>query len=204
MVWYEEEVKRIEGLQETFDYLPETVFYGSSSITLWSSLYTDMASLKPINLGFGGSTLAACSWYFQRVIEPVKSMQRLVLYAGDNDLGDGRNPEEVYLFYSQLIYHLREKFGDIPCYFISIKPSFQRWEIIGRIKTANRLIRQETTKDPHQHFIDIYPDMLNDQGVPSRKLFEPDGLHISAEGYVIWKKAVQEAILEAESLQHVI
>lgn len=194
MYWYEDEVLRVEKEAGKLDYQPETLFYGSSSINLWNTLYTDFADTKPVNLGFGGSTLAACTWFFDRIIAPVSSARRMILYAGDNDLGDGRNPAEVCLYYRQLMGQLRSRFGEIPCYFISIKPSLQRWEIIAQIKTANRLIREEIEKDPFQQYIDIFPGMLDEQGVPIKALFEPDGLHLSTAGYALWKKVVREAL----------
>ncbi len=194
MVWYEDEVQRVENEVRNLVYAPETLFYGSSSFTLWNALYSDFAGCKPVNLGFGGSTIAACSWFFDRIVKPVTSAKRIVIYAGDNDLGDGRNPEEVYLFYKLLVMQVRKEFGGIPCYYISIKPSLQRWDIIGKIKTANRLVRMEAASDSLQNYIDIFSLMLNSQGVPSRLLLEPDGLHLSPAGYEIWKKAIHEAI----------
>ena len=198
MNWYEDEVVRVEKECEKLLYEPEMLFYGSSSITLWTTLYKDFEGKKPVNLGFGGSTLAACSWFFDRIVAPVNSAKKIVLYAGDNDLGDGRNPEEVYLFYRLLIEQIRKVFGNIPVYYISIKPSLHRWEIIGKIKTANRLIREETQKNPFQHFIDVFPQMLNVQGTPIKNLFETDGLHLSAEGYALWTKVIHEFIEESE------
>jgi len=194
MVWYEEEVQRIEKERSTLNYEPDTIFYGSSSFTLWTGLYQDFAELKPINLGFGGSTLAAGVWFFERIMTTVNAPRRFVIYAGDNDLGDGRHPTEVLLFYRQLITLIRGRFGNIPCFFVSIKPSLQRWDIIGSIRTANELIREEIEKDPHQYYIDIFPLMVNYQGYPRKSLFEADGLHLSADGYAIWKKVISENI----------
>lgn len=198
MNWYDDEVIRVEQETARLRYEPETLFYGSSSVTLWTTLLSDFADLKPVNLGFGGSTIAACAWFFDRIVAPVKSAKTIILYAGDNDLGDGRNPEEVCLFYKLLIGQIRKTFGDIPCYYISIKPSFHRWEIIGKIKTANRLIREEIAKDPFQHYIDIFPSMLNASGVPNKKLFEPDGLHLSPDGYAVWKKLILNHLYHLE------
>lgn len=204
MVWYEEEVQRVERERSKLVYEPETVFYGSSSFTLWNSLYEDFGELRPINLGFGGSTLAACVWFFERIMATVKSPRRIVIYAGDNDLGDGRHPTELLLFYRQLVGLIRERFGEIPCFFVSIKPSLQRWEIIGSIRMANELIQEEVRQHPNQHYIDIFPLMVNYQGYPRKSLFEADGLHLSAEGYAIWKKAIHDsihAIIDTETLQ---
>lgn len=194
MNWYEDEVKRVEKESEKLSFKPETLFYGSSSINLWSTLYEDFEEIKPINLGFGGSTLAACSWFFDRIMAQVDSAKTIILYAGDNDLGDGRNPMEVCLYYRQLITQIRNRFGHIPCYYISIKPSIQRWEIISEIMTANRLIREEIETDPDQHYIDIFPQMLDAHETPMKELFEPDGLHLSPAGYDVWKKTIKEAL----------
>lgn len=196
MVWYEEEVQRVEKERSGLNYEPDTVFYGSSSFTLWTDLYQEFEDLKPVNLGFGGSTLAACVWFFERIMATVQAPSRIVIYAGDNDLGDGRHPTEVLLFYRQLIALVRARFGSIPCFFVSIKPSLQRFEIIGSIRAANELIREEIGKDQNQHYIDIFPLMVNYQGYPRKSLFEADGLHLSADGYAIWKKVISENIYE--------
>ncbi|MCF0052594.1 GDSL-type esterase/lipase family protein [Dyadobacter chenwenxiniae] len=194
MNWYEDEVQRVEKESEKLPFQPETLFYGSSSITLWTTLYTDFEDIKPVNLGFGGSTLAACSWFFNRIMAQISAPKTVIIYAGDNDLGDGRNPMEVCLYYRQLIGQIREKFGDIPCYYISIKPSLQRWEIIAQIRTANRLILDEINGDPNQHYINIFPAMLDVQGTPVRGFFEQDGLHLSPAGYAVWTKEIRNAL----------
>lgn len=194
MFWYEEEVLRVEKVLSNLEYLPETVFYGSSTFTLWENLYADFEDLKPVNLGFGGSTLAACAWFFDRIFDPLTSIKSILIYAGDNDLGDGRQPEEVCLFYRQLVFSIREKFGDIPCTFISIKPSLQRWNIIEQIKSANALIKAVTEEDEFQHYIDIFPETLNAEGYPKKVLFEDDGLHLSKEGYEVWKEVINKNI----------
>ena len=195
MIWYEEEVLRVEKVLSNLEYSPETFFYGSSTFTLWETLYTDFAEFKPVNLGFGGSTLGACAWFFDRIFAPVTSINSILIYAGDNDLGDGRQPEEVCLFYRQLIGSIREKFGDVPCSFISIKPSLQRWNIIEQIKLTNALIEAVTEEDNFQYYIDIFPETLNADGFPKKSFFEEDGLHLSKEGYAAWKEVIKRELV---------
>ena len=62
MIWYENEVQRLEKERAALTYEPKLLFYGSSSIRLWDSLNDDFADYQPVNLGFGGSTLAASDW----------------------------------------------------------------------------------------------------------------------------------------------
>lgn len=192
MIWYEEEVKRVEAEKAKLGYEPKTVFYGSSSIRLWTRLYEDFKPFEPVNLGFGGSTLAACVWFFERILCPYQP-ERIVFYAGDNDLGDGRHPEEVAIFFAQLTAQLHQWFPDVHFYFISIKPSLARWDLINNIRYANQLVKAAIDKaGPSFHYINIGDSMLNDAGKPQADLFEQDGLHLSDKGYGIWNKIVQD------------
>jgi lysophospholipase L1-like esterase len=194
MEWYEDEVQRVEKEISKIAYQPETIFYGSSSITLWDTLYSDFEDIKPLNLGFGGSTLAACVYFFDRIMAQLNSAKTIIIYAGDNDLGDGILPEETFLSYWRLLTQIRNRFGDVPCYYISIKPSIQRWGIVNLIQETNQLIKAETDKDEFQHYIDIFPLMLNEEGSPDTSLFEADGLHLSPKGYHVWQEKIREEL----------
>jgi len=189
MTWYEDEVKGLEKKRTEYAYSPETLFYGSSSIRLWETLYTDFKDYKPANLGFGGSTLAACVWFFDRLVAPMQP-KRIVFYAGDNDLGDGRNPEEVFIFFQELMVRVKQSFGDIPFAYISVKPSIARWSINDKIKQSNELIENEIKKIKNASYIDIYNLMTDASGYPKRDLFMPDGLHLNTKGYDLWRVAV--------------
>lgn len=189
MIWYEDEVKGLERQRLQYQYQPETIFYGSSTIRLWDTLYTDFKDYKPVNLGFGGSTLEACVYFFDRLIAPLHP-KRIVFYAGDNDLGDGRRSEDVFRYFEQLMLKVRQKFGDIPFAFISIKPSIVRWGINDKIRYTNQIIRDEIDKWPQTHYIDIYSEMIDAKGLPVKALFVPDGLHLSSKGYDVWRETI--------------
>lgn len=195
MHWYEEEVQRLEKERAALNYNPSTLFYGSSSIRLWQTLQDDLRKYKPVNLGFGGSTLAACVWFFDRVVTPYLP-KALVLYAGDNDLGDGRNPEEVFIFFQQFVARTTQRFGDqLPCYFVSLKPSPSRSNLLEAFRYTNRLIETEILRQ-HKNwkFINIYDKMLHLDGRPKEEYFEDDGLHMNLKGYELWTKIIQANI----------
>ncbi|HEX5153165.1 MAG TPA: GDSL-type esterase/lipase family protein [Parafilimonas sp.] len=187
MNWYEQDIQKLEKKSRKLEYEPEMIFYGSSSITMWENLYDDFAEYKPVNLGFGGSTLEACVYYFERVMKPFYP-DYLVIYAGDNDLGDGKQPKQVLCFFEQLCSKVKNSFGDAMMFYISIKPSLSRWNINEQIKKTNQLIRQSIETDyPQAQFIDLYGNMLNEYGKPNPELFVADGLHLSSAGYALWK-----------------
>ena len=187
MIWYEEEVQRVEHEMSNLDYNPRMLFYGSSSIRLWQDLYTDFSSFYPINLGFGGATLEACVIFFQRIMETYNP-RHMVIYAGDNDLGDGKKPDEVFSFFIQLCDSINECFGNVPVSYISIKPSLARWEINDAIQYTNQLIQQAIDRNiPNMKFVDVYSSMIGEDGLPLNILYDVDGLHLSKEGYTLWK-----------------
>lgn len=194
MFWYEDEVKRLETTSRQAGYKAGTIFYGSSTIRLWDSMQRDLPGLQPVNLGFGGSTLAACVWFFSRVMHGYKP-ERLMVYAGDNDLGDGRHPEEIFIFFQQLAAAAKQRFGDLPCYFISLKPSISRWNIADQFRYTNSLIAKEIAdRLPGWQYIDVFTPMLNADGRPNRDLFLADGLHLSSKGYSLWKTIIADKI----------
>ena len=194
MFWYEDEIKRLETAGMQTEHKGDTIFYGSSTIRLWDSLQADLPQLAPVNLGFGGSTLAACAWFFTRIMQGYQP-KCLVVYAGDNDLGDGRNPEEVFIFFKQLAAEVKERFGNLPCYFISMKPSISRWALADNFKYANSLIEKEIIGKPSNwQYIDVFNAMLNAGGEPNKALYLADGLHLSKQGYSLWKTIITEKI----------
>lgn len=195
MYWYEDEIKRLENSSLKMELEPETIFYGSSSIRMWTSLNTDFAGFKPLNLGFGGSTLAACVWFFDRLMEPYHP-KRIVFYAGDNDLGDGRHPEEVFIFFQQLVIEVEKRYGALPCYFVSLKPSIARWGIVDQFKFANNLIETQIIKAHNNwHFVNIFKEMIDANGAPHTSYYGADGLHMTKEGYELWTKVINDAIV---------
>lgn len=197
MYWYEEEVKQLEKTHLKDRAGCGIIFYGSSTIRLWNNLEEDFSDLKVTNLGFGGSTLAACVWFFERIMNDFKP-QALVVYAGDNDLGDGRNPEEIFTFFQQLMVKANLKFGDLPCYFVSLKPSISRWQMADQFRYTNNLIESEIIKlNNNWKFIDIFKRMLEKSGRPNPIYYDHDGLHLSEEGYRLWKEIIRDRLIKS-------
>jgi lysophospholipase L1-like esterase len=161
---------------------------------MWVSLSDDFKGISPVNLGFGGSTLAGCTWFFDRVMHGYQP-DRMVFYAGDNDLADGRHPEEVFIFFQQFTERVKNRFGSMPCYFISLKPSIARRNIIDQFKYANEIISAEIKNNhPNWRWVDIFTPMLDADGNPDGDYYVADGLHLNTKGYQLWTNTVQNAL----------
>jgi lysophospholipase L1-like esterase len=190
MLWYESEVQELE--RATLNRLNGNrppVFYGSSSIRLWDTLAEDFDPAV-LNLGFGGSTLEACDHFFARLIPPVHP-RSLLLYAGDNDLGDGRSVEEVHGFFRSLAAKMSDSLGAIPFGFLSVKPSPARFAIQDRISRLNHLVRTEIELRPFGYYVDVFSPMLDKSGKPRAELYLEDGLHLNRAGYRLWGRVLK-------------
>ncbi len=187
MEWYEQEVRQLEStiIQKKTTADP-VVFYGSSSVRLWDTLAADLGNPRALNLGFGGSTLEACAYFFDRLIVPLNPAS-LVIYAGDNDLGDGRQPQEVYGFFKALVKNMDARLPGLPFTFLAIKPSPSRAHLLDRIRETNSLIRDAIeARSCGSLFLNIFDAMLDNRCQPRPELFTEDGLHMSRDGYRLW------------------
>lgn len=195
MTWYEDEVRQLEANTRSLTLVTDrleprpVVFYGSSSIRLWKTLPQDFPKQNILNLGFGGSTLAACAWFFERLVVPVMP-KSIVFYAGDNDLGDGRHPEEVYLFFCAFAEKVRQHLPGVPLTFLTIKISPARWNIAGQIRQANKFVVNEISQSFAGRVVDTTTPLLGADSRPRREFFESDGLHLSPAGYRVWRDAL--------------
>lgn len=191
MDWYEQEVRSLETLVAARP--PQerpAVFYGSSSFRLWQTLSQDLHSDRILNLAFGGSTLEACLWFFDRLVPPAHPAS-LTVYAGDNDLGDGQAPSRVIATFEAFCDKVRRLPGPIPFGFISIKPSPARLHLLPAIRQVNEAARKIVNAVPGGYYIDVFSAMLSPAGRPMGELFEPDGLHLNAAGYRLWTRALE-------------
>lgn len=161
------------------------VFAGSSSIAKWK-LNDSFLNRGYANVGFGGSHVRDCTHFADRLIAPLKP-SAVVFYAGDNDIADGRTPEQVrddFRAFAAAVPKTR-------ILFVSVKPSVKRWSQFETQSAANRLVKEYCGTDPRLGYIDIVPAMLGPDGKPNPALFVEDGLHLSPKGYAIWRDAVE-------------
>lgn len=186
MFWYQQDLERLAKEIESLEFDPRLVFFGSSSFTLWTELSSHFKEYDAVNLGFGGSTLAACTWYFDLIFKNLNKVEAIVIYAGENDLGEGRHPEEVVLFLQNLLARIKMKYGTIPCSYISIKPSFSRRHLSESIRYTNINIEKILFNELNFHYLNVYDLMLNDDGNPNPKYYHKDGLHLSSAGHKLW------------------
>lgn len=163
------------------------LFVGSSSIRFWRT--AEAFPGKPvINRGFGGSEISDVIHFYDRVIKPYAAT-KIFFYAGDNDIADGKNPQQVFEDYRELAARVRADFPDTELIFLSIKPSEARWKKWPIMAAANKLIREYTETDPKLGYADVASVLLGDDGLP-KDVYVMDGLHLNDDGYRLWQQVI--------------
>ncbi len=165
------------------------LFTGSSSIRLWKHLDKHFPGVDLINRGFGGSQMSDLIFYAEDLIIKYHP-KKIFIYEGDNDINDGKKPEQIVNDTQKLIKILRKQLPDVPIYFISPKPSISRWALKDRYVKLNSLLKDYCDKKPGIHFIDVWSPMLGENGEPLPNLFLKDNLHMNEKGYKIWQAAI--------------
>jgi len=160
------------------------LFVGSSSIRLWPT-----ASYFPewcvINRGFGGSHISDVNHYYEQIVKKYKPA-RIIFYAGDNDIADGKSPQQVLEDFQVFAARVEQDFPETLVYYLPIKPSISRWKFWPLMSEANDMINQYIQQKLHLTYVDTVTPMLNVDGEPDPPLFVEDGLHLNAKGYQLW------------------
>jgi len=174
------------------------VFVGSSSIQKWATLAEDFPSTHILNRGFGGSELADATYFARRIVTPYRP-RLVVLYAGDNDLADGRTPDQVLEDYEAFVATVRKELSAVTIAYVSIKPSPSRAALLDKMRETNAKIRAAAQKGDGLLFVDVFTPMLGPDGQPRPELFGPDRLHMNRVGYELWIRILQPYLQETGS-----
>lgn len=160
------------------------LFVGSSSIRFWKTLAQDFPQYNVIDRGFGGSTIADCTHYADRIVIPYRP-SLIVLHAGSNDLSAGKTPQRVYDDFRAFVEKVRAALPETPIAFVSINPTPARWAQAEKQRETNDLIKRYIFSASRLAYIDIWNALLGPDGQPRADLHIRDRLHPNAAGYKI-------------------
>jgi len=160
------------------------LFVGSSSIRLWKTLPQDFPQYNVINRGFGGSHIADCTYFADRIVIPYRPSV-IILHAGANDLSAGKTPQQVFDDFRAFVEKVHAALPETPIAFISINPTPARWAQAEKQKETNGMIKRYIEGKSGLAFVDIWDALLGPGGQPRPELHVKDRLHPNAAGYKI-------------------
>jgi len=172
------------------------VFTGSSSIRFWDTLSDDMKPLDAINRGFGGSQLFQVNRYATRIVLPYRP-RAVVVYAGENDMSwpYHKSADTVLADFRKFVNLIHATLPDAWIFYISMKPDPLRWSNWPALARANKMIEDFCRTQNRVDFIEVSAAMLDAHGLPRREIFRFDGLHMNAQGYVLWTSIIKPVLL---------
>ena len=164
------------------------LFVGSSSIRMWQTAES-FPDLPVINRGFGGSHTSDVNHFANRIV--LKYNPRLIVfYAGDNDIADGKTPQQVFHDFQTFAKLIHDRLPDTRIIYLPIKPSLARWKLWPQMQIANQLVQKLSASDNRLRYIDTATPMLGADGKPRDDIFLDDGLHMNANGYRVWTEVL--------------
>jgi lysophospholipase L1-like esterase len=166
------------------------LFIGASSIARWTNLAESFPHLKPVNRGFGGSELSEVVKYAPRVVVP-HAPRIVVLYAGENDLNRGVTPDVIAADFDKFSQLIHTSLPATRIVVIGLKPSLLRWKLREGMQQTNTMIRTRCAADRQCTYVDPWPSMIGNDGMPRPEFFVEDGLHMTPDGYIAWTKMLR-------------
>ena len=168
------------------------VFYGSSSIRLWD-LQQDFPSLNTLNLGFGGAFIHSLSNNFENLFQRLQP-KAIVLYLGGNDLTLGLTASEIVEQIRVFVQRIHIKFPSTTIFNVSLKPSFERQELLEVIQQINQGMLELSMQLSYLNQVKFYEFLLDQNQQIRTDVLLQDGLHLNSLGYQILKKQVGKAL----------
>lgn len=199
---WEADVAKLEAKTREDNAKPGSVlFIGSSTIRLWK-LSESFDGIATINHGFGGSHVADSVHYFDRLVRPFQP-KLIVFYAGDNDIKDGKSPQQVHDDVAAFLDQM-ETMNPPPAFvWLPIKPCESRWRLLPQQREANELVAKllQSRSDKITSVVcDVVSPLLGPNAKPNPALYDTDKLHLSPEGYAIWNARLRPEIEQLLSL----
>jgi len=170
---------------------------GDSDITYWSTLEEDLLPWNAWNCGFGGATTRQVAYYADRLILPHRP-SRVILNAGDNDLGKGATPEEVVGDTDWFVSKLLEAVPDVRIFIMSLKRTELREPFWKKIQETNRRLGEYAHGDQRLRFVNVTTVMLHPDQSVRTDLYRDDRLHLNEAGYRVFAGVIRQALAGEE------
>ena len=113
---------------------------------------------------------------------------------GGNDLSFGLSSKEIIDQIGLFVEMVHQKFPSTKIFNISIKPSFERQELLDVIQQINQGTFALSMQFTYLHQIHLYEALIDENHQIRSDVFLQDGLHLNKIGYGVLKSQVDRAL----------
>lgn len=186
---HKESVERAKKGDVELLFLGDSITQGWNDNETWKEHYEPR---KAANFGFSGDRTQHVLWRLENgEIDGIKP-RGIVLMIGTNNAG-ADSAEDIAEGITRIVSTLRERLPDSNILLLGVFPRGEEPNPI-REKLDDVNARIAKLDDGGKvHYLDIGPSFLEDDGTISKDVM-PDFLHLSAEGYKRWAKAIEPAV----------
>jgi lysophospholipase L1-like esterase len=164
--------------------------------TVLQTIVIGMNSLEnKILRGIGGDVINGVIDRLDEVTESKPS--KIFLMIGINDLSRRRKVEQILSDYKKLIELIIEKSLETNLFIQSILPTDNRANLQNTDIVLINSGLESLAQKYNLTFINLFDLLKTDFNVLNKSLSN-DGLHLNGQGYLIWKKAIQQYIPSSE------
>lgn len=178
----------------------DVIFVGDSITAGWEgngkAAWADhFAPLKAVNLGIGGDQTGHVLWRITegKELDPI-SPKAAVVMIGTNNLSGKHTPEQVAGGVKAIVAELHKQKPTMKVLLLAIFPRSAKPTdaVREKVKATNALLAK-LGDGKMVIYKDIGDKFLESDGTLSTDIM-PDRLHLSAEGYDIWAKAIADDV----------
>ena len=165
------------------------LFMGDSLIEFfnWQERFPDR---KIFNYGIAGETAEGLLARLPSIIDQVQSPDLVMIMTGINNVA-----MEDYGFlstYEKIITRLRETYGQAAIAITSLLP-VDLFFLGDAVPRVNRRL-QDIAQNNNILYLDLYPLFIDENLRAITSCFEADGVHLSADGYEVWARALENIV----------
>lgn len=174
----------------------DILFVGSSSFRIWDTMSKDLAPIKAINHGFGGSRAYDSIYYSQELIFDYHP-KIVAIFTGTNDIHggeDSKTGEEVAEIVQELISQIENRIPNVRIVYFSITLTPAKDLVNHHVMRANQLIKSFCSLKSTRTFIDFtHLFYQNGNYFPQYNL--EDSFHLNSLGYQVWTNASKDILM---------
>ena len=157
----------------------------------WSELFGDS---RHKNRGINGDYADGILKRLPTILE--KKPKAIILMVGTNDLLMGMKPAILINYYRKVVERILTQSPSTKLVIESVLPiNNEKWVLPDKNKDIlkfNELL-QELTKEKGLEYIDLHQKLVDDSGLLNDK-YTFDGIHLSGEAYLVWKKTLDPVV----------
>ena len=164
------------------------VFIGDS-LTEWYDWQARFPSYRVLNLGLSGETVEELLDRRDMLRDRIDAPDIIFLMTGINNILSERY--DITVSYREIVRNLTTWYKGSKVVVQSLLPVDMPWINNDTIRTINRHL-SDLAREQDADYLDVYSHFVDKNGKPIRGLLSDDGVHLAANGYEVWARAVDE------------